>query len=314
MAHRNYGKIHRYGKEEVEGILAGTVVVQEKVDGANTQIWMENGEIHVGSRNRELKADEGFNGFREYVKNHEGINRYLKDYPNDRLYGEWLVRHTIAYNETAYRKFYLFDILRPDDQGGFLDGETLKVVGEQYGMETVPLLGIFINPTIEEIMPFVAKSQFGDRGEGVVLKNLGFVNGFGDLCFAKIVDEAFKEDNGVTFGGNNKHSDTYHEMWVVNKFMTLPRIQKIMDKLQPELDERLDMKHIPRITNTAYHDMLTEEIWEIQARCPAVDFDALGRIAQKKAKQIYVDILRGDISVADATGVADNNNDTESGS
>lgn len=297
MAHRNYGKIHRYGKEEVEGILNGTVVVQEKVDGANTQIWMEDGVIKVGSRNRELREDEGFNGFREYVKNHEGIKEFLRLYPYDRLYGEWLVRHTIAYNETAYKKFYLFDIHSED--AGFLGEPAVRGYAERFNIQMVPTLGTFVNPTMEEILPFVAKSQFGDRGEGVVLKNLEFRNEFGDLCFAKIVDEAFKEDNGVTFGGNNKHSDVYHEMWVVNKFMTLTRIQKIMDKLQPELDEKLDMKHIPRITNTAYHDMLTEEIWEIQARCPSIDFDSLKRISNKKSKQIYVDILRGDISVAD---------------
>lgn len=298
MAHRNYGKIHRYGKEEVEGILEGTVVVQEKVDGANAQIWMEDGVIHVGSRNRELKADEGFNGFRQYVEKHEGIRSYLEENPEDRLYGEWLVRHTIAYNETAYKKFYLFDIYS-DEHGFFYQPEYVYDVAKIHGIEVVPHLGIFINPTMEDILPFVAKSQFGDRGEGVVLKNLDFRNSFGDLCFAKIVDEAFKEDNGVTFGGNNKFSDTYHEMWVVNKFMTMARIEKIMNKLQPEIDEKLDMKHIPRVTGTAYHDMLTEEIWEIQARCPSVDFDALKRIANKKSKQIYIDILRGDISVAD---------------
>lgn len=300
MPHRHYGKIHRYGKEEVEGILEGVVVVQEKVDGANAQIWMEDGEIRVGSRNRELKPGESFNGFREYVEKHEGINKLLSEHPKMRLYGEWLVRHTIAYNETAYKKFYLFDILHTALDGEFFfDGESVVATASAYGIETIPLLGVFENPTMEDIMPYVAKSQFGDRGEGVVLKNLDFRNAFGDLCFAKIVDEAFKEDNGVTFGGNNKHSDTYHEMWVVNKFMTLARIQKIMNKIQPEVDERLDMKHIPRVINTAYHDMLTEEIWEIQARCPSVDFDALKRIACKKAKQIYVDILRGDISVAD---------------
>ena len=297
MPHRNYGKIHRYGKEEVEGILEGTVVVQEKVDGANAQIWLEDGEIKLGSRNRELKPDEGFNGFRQYVENHAGIRKFLEDYPGDRLYGEWLVRHTIAYNETAYKKFYLFDIFMSDL--GFMGQEALYGYAERYGIEIVPHLGTFINPSMEDIMPFVAKSRFGDRGEGVVLKNLEFRNSFGDLCFAKIVDEAFKEDNGVTFGGNNKHSDTYQEMWVVNKFMTLARVQKIMNKVQPEVDEKLDMKHIPRVTNTAYNDMLTEEIWEIQARCPSIDFDALKRIANKKSKQIFVDILRGDISVAD---------------
>lgn len=300
MAHRNYGKVHRLGKEEVEGILDGTVAVQEKVDGANTQIWKEDGEIKVGSRNRELTPDEGFNGFREYVANHEGIKKYLDEFPGDRLYGEWLVRHTIAYKETAYKKFYLFDIWTDDDH--FVDHTTVRALADSYDIETVPLHGYFVNPTDAELKDLVGKTEFGDRGEGIVLKNLEFRNEFGDLCYAKIVAEDFKEDNAIVFGGNNKHSDTYYEMWVVNKYMTLPRVQKIMNKIQPEVDEKLDMKHIPRVIHTAYHDMLTEEIWEIQGKCPAIDFNALKRCAQKKAKQIYTDILSGDISVADQDG------------
>lgn len=300
MPHRNYGKVHRLGKEETDGILIGTVAVQEKIDGANAQIWMEDGVVHVGSRNRELKPDEGFNGLQEYVRNHDGILKLLTDFPCCRLYGEWLVRHTIAYKETAYKKFYLFDIY-DENMGLFMDADGVAQAGKTYGIDTVPMHGKFENPTLDALMEFVGKTEFGDRGEGVVIKNLEFRNAFGENCFAKIVTQEFKEDNGVTFGGNNKFSDTYHEMWVVNKFMTLTRVKKIMDKIQPLLDERLDMKHIPRIINTAYHDMLTEEIWEIQGKCPSINFQALSRIAQKKAKQIYVDILRGDISVADAT-------------
>jgi hypothetical protein len=59
------------------------------------------------------------------------------------------------------------------------------------------------------------------------------------------------------------------------------------------------MKHIPRVCNTAYHDLITEEMWEIQSKVPAIDFKDFRRLAFKKAKQIYVDILNDDISIAD---------------
>src|SRR4051812_35005769 len=101
---RSYGKIHRLGKEEVEGILSGLCHIQEKVDGANTSIWLaENGELKMASRTRIL-GDEEFNGFVPWVKAHPLIEDYLRNNPKHRLYGEWLVRHTIAYKETAYRK------------------------------------------------------------------------------------------------------------------------------------------------------------------------------------------------------------------
>jgi len=50
-----YPKIHRLGKSETEGILDGQCYIQEKIDGANTSIWMdEDGTIHCGSRNNDL--------------------------------------------------------------------------------------------------------------------------------------------------------------------------------------------------------------------------------------------------------------------
>jgi len=111
--------------------------------------------------------------------------------------------------------------------------------------------------------------------------------------------DEFKESNSITFGGNNKHSETYWEMWVVNKYITLSRVRKIMDKTQPLVDKRLDMEHTPRIANTAYHDMLTEEIWEIQKKATSVNFRALKNLATRKAIQIYHDVLKGNVSIAD---------------
>lgn len=297
---RNYGKVHRLGKEETDGILIGACQLQEKVDGANSSIWLDNetGKIRLGTRTRmlPLEGDE-FNGFVPYVMNHTGIQEVLTLHPNWRLYGEWLVKHTIDYKATAYRKFYLFDILVDDSI--WMAAEEVQTIAKEHGIEVVPMYGTIENPTVEQLQAMVGKSEFGDRGEGIVIKNLSFTNKFGETVFAKLVHESFKEDNVVTFGGNNKFSDTYWEMWAVNKFMTLARVKKVMDKIQPQINERLDMKHIPRIVNTAYHDMLTEEIWEMQDKMPSVDFRALSRCAQKKAKQIYVDILNDSISIAD---------------
>lgn len=301
MEFRKYEKIHRLGKDEVAGILDAPVYVQEKVDGANLSVFVGNdAEIHVCSRNNDVTyRGDGFNGAVSYCQTHEGISRLLREHPKYRLYGEWLVRHTIAYNETAYKKFYLFDVYDEDTQKYF-PADIVEGFSEMYGIERTPTIAHLDNPTVEEIMKFVGKSSFGDRGEGVVIKpRTPFVNQFGDNVYAKIVTQEFKEDNGITFGGNNKHSDTYWEMYFINKYITLARVQKIMNKIQPELNEKLDMKHIPRITGTVYHDMVTEEAWEIFNDAPVLNLREFKRLAYKKIKQVYVDILYGIISVAD---------------
>lgn len=301
MSFKRYPKIHRLGKEETEGILTGYCFVQEKVDGANTSIWLDKrGEITCGSRTRELT--EGFNGFVDYVKAHEGIKKLLADHPTYRLYGEWLVRHTISYDETKYQQFYLFDITEVKDGEEveeYFNQEEVSSLANEYGINYPQVFGVFDNPSEEAIKEFVGRTNLGEKGEGVVIKNLEHKDKFGNHCYAKIVTEEFKEDNGITFGGNNKHSDTYWEMYIVNKYMTLARVQKVMHKIQPEIDKKLDFEHIPRITSSAYHDMLTEEIWDISKKVKTIDFDVLKRCCQKKAIQIYKDILNNTISVAD---------------
>lgn len=301
MTFKKYPKIHRLGKDETIGILNGVCTIQEKIDGANVSIWIDKrGEITCASRNRELF--EGFNGFVEYVKNDERFKKLFEKYPGYRLYGEWLVRHTISYKETAYKKFYLFDITEVKDGEEveeFLTQEEVQAIAKEYDIDYPVVFDVLVNPSEEQIKKYVGVSMIGDKGEGVVIKNHTFRDNFGNHNYAKVITEAFKEDNGVIFGGNNKFSDTYWEMYVCNKYITLSRVRKVMNKLQPMIDEKLDMKHIPRIMETVYHDMLTEEIYEIAKKVKTLDFDNLKRICAKKTKQIFVDIINDNISVAD---------------
>lgn len=298
---KKYPKVHRLGKEETDGILIGEVHIEEKLDGANASIWLDKrGEITCGSRNRELS--EGFDGFVDYVRSDEAISKLLKDHPEFRLYGEWLVRHTISYKETFYKKFYLFDITIAKDgeeNEEYLSKEEVMQIADDYGIPRPQYHGKFNNPTLEVINEFVGKTALGEVGEGVVLKNHEFRDAFGNHNHAKVVSEKFKEHNAIVFGGNNKHSDTYGEMYIVNKYINAARVEKIMNKLQPLIEERLDKQHTPRVANTVYHDVLTEEIWEIAKNVNNVNFGALKRVCMRKAIQVYHDLLEGSISVAD---------------
>ena len=157
---KKYPKIHRLGNEDAEGILDHCLCyIQEKIDGANTQLWVEDGKIMKGSRN--LKLSGGFNGFCEYVDNHEGINSLLKLRPEYRLYGEWLVKHSIQYKETAYKQFYLFDI---EVDGEFMPIENVYLIAGEFGIKTPELFATIDKPTIEQLKEIAGKSVLGDTG------------------------------------------------------------------------------------------------------------------------------------------------------
>ena len=291
MTFRKYEKIHRLGKEEVDGILEGIVQIEEKIDGANVSIWLDGLDMRLASRNQEIT--NGFNGFVDYVfgsPQGDGIHKLLCEYPDYRLYGEWLVPHTINYNKEAYEHFYLFDIW-DEVAKGYLDPAFVRYQAVSFGIEKPWHIATLENPTVEQIKEYVGKSAIGPRGEGVVIKNPTFTNRWGDKCHAKLVTNKFAEDNGLLFNTNNRAADNYNEMYIVNKWLQRPRVDKICNKIQSGIDEPLDLKHIPRITNTIFYDMITEEAWEIAKLNKTIDYKVLRNLAMKKAKLLYMEKL-----------------------
>jgi len=296
---RSYPKIMALHKEEVEGILDTPVTVQEKIDGANVSIWLrDDGSIAYGSRSRELGEDD-FNGFGTYVKEHEQqLKSFFKVNPTVRLYGEWLVKHTITYPDEAYKKMYLYDIF-DDETETYWNQETVAGMAAINGFEYPQIFFKDQIVTLEQLVEVVGKSFIADRGEGVVIKNPTYKNKWGNHVYAKKVHEKFKESNAIVFGGNNKTSEVYWEMYVVNKYATLGRLNKIMQKIQPEVEHKLSYQDIPRVTATAYYDLLTEEIWEIASKVVALDFKKLKHLVTRKFTQMFKDKIENTISVAD---------------
>lgn len=299
MKFKPYPKVLALHKEECTGILNGTCYIQEKVDGANASIWLgDDGEIRCGSRTQDV-TNQGFRGLVDWARSHEGIKKLLSINPNLRLYGEWCVRHSIAYDNLSYQKFYLFEAESDDKK---IDIEEMYIIAKEYDIPTVHLFAKIENPTLEQIQEFAGKSVLGSVGEGVVIKNFDFINAFGDHINAKYVTQEFREKNAIVFGGNNRHSETYTETHFMNEFVTVPRVQKCIHKMESMNDEKPDMKHLPQIMGMVYHDIIKEEAWEISKKCTSsntkFDFKAFQRLCYAKAKQIYIEIITNDISVA----------------
>lgn len=296
--YKKYPKIHRLGKEETDGILERDFYVQEKVDGANCSVFWHEGEVRCGTRTRMLPKDESFNGFNEFVQNNVLFKPFLEKNQDLILYGEWLVKHTITYPDEAYRQMYLFDVYDKTNST-WATQDTVRITADLLKLKYPHIFAVG-KLTEEQINEFVGKSAIAPAGEGVVLKSEDFINKFGDHVYAKVVHQKFKESNAIVFGGNNKHSETYWEMYVVNKYCTTGRVQKIMQKLQSESERRLDMEHTSQVAGTCYHDLITEEAWEVAKKVPALDFKKLQGLCMRKFIQIYHDILNNTLSVADS--------------
>ena len=67
MNFKEYQHIERFGTDEVEDIEIGICYIFPKIDGTNSSIWLDNGELKGGSRKRVLSLENDNAGFYAYA-------------------------------------------------------------------------------------------------------------------------------------------------------------------------------------------------------------------------------------------------------
>lgn len=277
MEFRKYQHVERFGSEETEGINNGLCYVFPKIDGTNAQLWF-NGGLRAGSRKRELSEDSDNAGFYVCAQKQENILSFFQSYPHLRLYGEWLVPHTLrTYNDDAWNKFYVFDVM---DDDVYLPYEEYKLILEKFDIEYIPLLTKIENPTYEELVALLDKNTYLVKegvGEGIVIKNYAYRNKFGHVKWAKIIKGDF---------ANN--SSEILEKEIVDRYVTESLVKKEKAKIENECG--WNDKMMPRLLNTVYHCLIQEEGWNFikKYKNPIIDFGKLNYYSNEKVKN-YVE-------------------------
>lgn len=273
MEFRKYQHVERFGSEETEGINNGLCYVFPKIDGTNAQLWF-NYKLCAGSRKRELSEDSDNAGFYVWAQKQENILSFFQSYPHLRLYGEWLVPHSLrTYRDDAWNKFYVFDVM---DDDVYLPYEEYKLILEKFGIEYIPLLTKIENPTYEELVALLDKNTYLVKegvGEGIVIKNYAYRNKFGHVKWAKIIK-----------GGFANNSNEILEKEIVDRYVTESLVKKEKAKIENECG--WNDKMMPRLLNTVYHCLIQEEGWNFikKYKNPTIDFGKLNYYSNEKVK------------------------------
>lgn len=299
MSFIKYPHIERFGKVDVEGIVAGDCYIFPKIDGTNASVWFENG-IHCGSRNRELSFNTDNAGFMDSIASDENIKNFLVNHKTLRLFGEWLVPHTFkGYAKYAWRKFYVFDVAIVKDDGAleFIPYNEYKPLLDEAKIEYIPAVKVIKNPSREELVHELNNNFFlvetADRpGEGIVIKNYEFKNKWGRNCFAKIVHQEFKDANLKSFGTPEGGTLKVEEE-IINSYLTEALCEKTFANVKNEMPDG-GRGVIPRVLETIYHELVTEEIWNMlkDFNSPTIDFKLLRALCisetKKKLPQMFL--------------------------
>lgn len=288
---QKYIHLERQGTDAVDGINIGTCHIFPKLDGTNASFWHgEDGEFHCGSRNRELALGDDNAGFMCWAVEQHNLKLLAQDYPGHRFFGEWLVPHSLkTYHDTAWRQLYLFDVIMPN--GEFMHYDEYSVLFMKYGVEFIPCVSKITNPTYEHLQKETEKNVYlvkenSGHGEGIVIKQYGWKNRFGNTVWAKLITNTFKDTHIKTMGGTVINVDLVEEK-IANEYITIHIVDKIIAKIR--LDEGIfSAKHIPRLLNTAFHDLVTEELWQAikQHKNPKIDFKTLNHCTLRRVKEL----------------------------
>lgn len=300
MNFEKYQHVERFGTSEVRRIELGTCYVFPKIDGTNSSCWLDNKELKCGSRKRELTLEKDNGGFYNSMISNQNIIDYLHKHPTHRLYGEWLIPHSLkTYRDEAWRKFYVFDVCEYDeDSFRYLTYDEYKPLLEEFNIDYVPCLKIIKNGNFEDFIKcttentFLIKDGFG-VGEGIVIKNYDYKNQWGRIVWAKIVTNEFKEkhikkmDSPVLVKENN-----LIEQDIIDKYVTESFVNKEYEKIKLE-NNGWSSKCIPILLSKIYYELINEEMWHIikKFKSPKIDFKILNNLCIKKIKEIKSDLF-----------------------
>ena len=293
-----YMHVEKFDTAEVEGIEIGTCYVFPKLDGTNASLWVdEQGDIHAGSRNREISEEADNQGFHAHVREDTRYRKFFAEHQDFILYGEWLVPHTLkTYREEAWRKFYVFDVFHKT-LGRFIPFDIYAPTLEKYQLDYLAPIQTIRNGSHDmfgkavELNKVLIKDGYG-VGEGVVVKNYDFVNKYGRTVWAKVVTNEFKERHVKEMGATEVVGDIV-EARIADKFVTQHLVDKVHAKILNETGDGWHSRLIPRLLHTVYYDLITEEMWEIlkQFKNPTINFKLLNGYVTARIKELRKDVF-----------------------
>lgn len=288
-----YQHVERLGHKEVEGLLDGRVVVQEKIDGANATVAKVDGKLVIASRNQALSVDgdpaTGFRGLVQYVLERPVFREFDEDWI---IRGEWLVQHSLPYAKETMGHFYVFDVQRRD--GSYVPAASYEPALVVAGIRFVPTIAELDSPTVDQLVEYVnGPSQFGAaHREGIVVKRYDFVNQYGRTQWGKMIHADFKVKNSLHF---HAPKGDPAELRFVSLRLRAELVEKTIHKIAADRQEDSTVRHMAAVLGRVWYDLFTEELWDFvkKERVGVFDFNAARKLVEQKTRDLALAYYNG---------------------
>jgi hypothetical protein len=266
-----YPKIVHFGEEVTDFFKQGNLHIEEKIDGSQFRIWVDNGKVECGSKSIDWSEERPIDQM--FLK---AVNVAEKIFNNSKLtdtmiFSEFLAKpkhNTMKYERVPENNIIVFDVMQ---NGRFLPYDEKVNFANSFGLEAVPRLWEgdgrklnmeIINKLLER-MSILGKENV----EGLVFKNYNKIwdSGYqaGKLIMLKYVREEFKERNKTEWKGNTKKGliDV-----IIEELKTEARWNKAIQHLKEKGELTNSPKDIGNLMKEIADDLETEEGEQIKER------------------------------------------------
>lgn len=266
------------------------ILIQEKFDGSCACMAYDagSGEMTAFSRRQELDVKNTLNGFYDFVQRQD--TTLWKGDSGIYCFGEWTNKNKITYNLDR-KHFLVFDVYDAN-QGCWMPQEFVREFAERHALEYIHVLYDGPFQSWEHCMSFMNSPHYGDRQEGIVVKNIDALGRDDEWnpAYLKIVNQDFKERIKRKEVDPEKEGRRAYEKSVVESVVTKARIEKMLfalrdDGLLPEKLRPEDMRNVAKLLpKRVYEDCLKEETETVKL---VEDFGKLcGQVTMRLAREI----------------------------
>ena len=295
---KKYIHIERLEKVRDSMLKAERYIAMPKLDGTNASVWSdEEGNIHAGSRNREVNAEKDNAGFYNYITTSQeeyivSLREFVRNNPNYIVYGEFLgtgKKFLGAIKGYEDNGFFIFDVW-DRDTAEFLPHKEWYTMFCSWYPYCVPAIYFDHLPTSNEGKE-ILKSDFlrynlkEGYPEGAVIKGEPSCRDpFGDIQMGKIIVDEFKEKQN-----QNRKKQVYEpgelEKEFVDKYVTQAFLSKCKNKIDIAIGEDAPQpKRVGMFMNLVIDDLMTEEFWSFfKKKKVVVDLAVIVQLAKQKA-------------------------------
>ena len=220
--------------------------VTEKIHGANFQVYVDNENFLIGSRNRWLHENDNFHGLQKIIEGYKDDimwlkNRICRDTKSLTLYGEVYgdnVQKEVKYSKTTKIRF--FDIKRDNQYAPYISA---AAAFEEAELPYVSIIHTYIGNVLNLVNDFdtrfnttFAEGEYRELEdnicEGVVIRPLGgdFFTPLGDRVLIKKKNEEFFEKRKIPKSKPDRFVDYSKDLELVEPYINENRFNSVFSK------------------------------------------------------------------------------------